>query len=246
MIDIYNIVKEQIFDKLNPLIKVKGLQTVNGKLKMFVCDSVKWARVGKTLQTTQSFGSVPTLINFSIVSVDYVNNILILDFPLDDQGAPINWVGTYGRLTNVYFFIGTPLRTNEEWLSFSNNEMLKTPFIWLVEPTREKKLGVSSIIERESDIRLLLLDNNNSANWLTKNVHENRLGALYNLASEIENVVNDNVKWFKEIETVDLKNYTRFGTETPQGFEANIIDADLTGVEMRFTLKVIKQAYCNC
>jgi hypothetical protein len=171
---------------------------------------------------------------------------MILDFPLDPQGAPISWTGDTGTLNDIYFFTGTPLRTNEEWLSFSNNEMLKTPFIWLVEPTREKTLGVSSIIERESDVRFLLLDNNNSANWLTKNVHENRLGALYNLATEIENVVNDNVKWFKEIETKDVKNYTRFGTESPQGFEANIIDADLTGVEIRFTLKVIKQAYCNC
>jgi hypothetical protein len=239
MIDIYNIVKQQIFDKLDKTIKVKSLEPVSGKLKMYVCGSVKWARVGKTLRTNTS------LANFPIVSVDYVNNTLILDFPLTPLGAPISWTGDTGTLNDVYFFIGTPLRTNAEWLSFSNNEMLKTPFIWLVEPTREKKLGVSSIIERESDIRLLLLDNNNSANWLTKNVHENRLGALYNLASEIENVANDNVKWFKEIETVDVKNYTRFGTETPQGFEANIIDADLTGVEMRFTLKVIKQA-CNC
>jgi hypothetical protein len=239
MIDIYNIVKQQIFDKLDKTIKVKSLEPSNGKLKMYVCGSVKWARVGKTLRTNTS------LSNFPIVSVDYVNNSMILDFPLDGEGAPISWTGDTGTLNDVYFFIGTPLRTNAEWLSFSNNEMLKTPFIWLVEPTREKKLGVSSIIERESDIRLLLLDNNNSANWLTKNVHENRLGALYNLASEIENVANNNVKWFKEIETVDVKNYTRFGTETPQGFEANIIDADLTGVEMRFTLKVIKQA-CNC
>ena len=240
MIDIYNIVKQQIFDKLDKTIKVKSLEPVSGRLKMYVCGSVKWARVGKTLRTNTS------LANFPIVSVDYVNNSMILDFPKDPEGAPISWTGDTGTLNDVYFFIGTPLRTNAEWLSFSNNEMLKTPFIWLVEPTREKKLGVSSIIERESDIRLLLLDNNNSANWLTKNVHENRLGALYNLASEIENVANDNVKWFKEIETVDVKNYTRFGTETPQGFEANIIDADLTGVEMRFTLKVIKQAYCNC
>jgi hypothetical protein len=239
MIDIYNIVKQQIFDKLDKTIKVKSLEPVSGKLKMYVCGSVKWARVGKTLRTNTS------LANFPIVSVDYVNNSLILDFPLTPLGVPISWTGDTGTLNDVYFFIGTPLRTNAEWLSFSNNEMLKTPFIWLVEPTREKKLGVSSIIERESEIRLLLLDNNNSANWLTKNVHENRLGALYNLASEIENVANDNVKWFKEIETVDVKNYTRFGTETPQGFEANIIDADLTGVEMRFTLKVIKQA-CNC
>jgi hypothetical protein len=240
MIDIYNIVKQQIFDKLDKTIKVKSLEPINGKLKMFVCGSVKWARVGKTLRTTTD------LTDFSIVSVDYINNFLILDFPLNSEGEIISWTGDTGTLNNVYFFIGTPLRTNAEWLSFSNNEMLKIPFIWLVEPTREKTLGVSSIIERESDIRLLLLDNNNSANWLTKNVHENRLGALYNLASEIENVVNENVKWFKQIETIDLKNYTRFGTETPQGFEANIIDADLTGVEMRFTLKVIKQAYCNC
>jgi hypothetical protein len=246
MIDIYNIVKEQIFDKLDKTIKVKGLQAVNGKLKMFVCGSVKWARVGKSLRTNTTFGTDPTLYYFPIVSVDYVNNIIVLDYPKDAEGDPVNWTGNTGTLNDIYFFIGTPLRTNAEWLSFSNNEMLKTPFIWLVEPTREKKLGASSIIERESEIRLLLLDNNNSANWLTKNVHENRLGALYNLASEIENVANDNVKWFKEIETVDVKNYTRFGTETPQGFEANIIDADLTGVEMRFTLKVIKQAYCNC
>lgn len=239
MIDIYNIVKNEIFAKLDKTLTVKKLEPINGRLKMYVCGSVKWARVGKTLRTNTS------LSYFPIVSVDYVENSLILDFPKDPEGAPISWTGSTGTLNDLYFFVGTPLKTNEEWLLFSNNEMLKTPFIWLVEPTKEKKYGVDSIVERESEVHLLLLDNNNSANFLTKDVHNNRLGAMYNLVTEIENTINDNVKWFKQLETINVKNFNRFGTETIQGFDANIIDADLTGVEMRFSLKTNKQA-CNC
>jgi hypothetical protein len=44
---------------------------------------------------------------------------------------------------------------------------------------------------------------------------------------------------------IDVKNFNRFGTETIQGFDRNIIDADLTGIEMKFTLVVRKQS-CNC
>ena len=44
----------------------------------------------------------------------------------------------------------------------------------------------------------------------------------------------------------DLKNFTRFGTESNNGFTANIIDADLTGVELRISLPIYKLSDCKC
>jgi hypothetical protein len=64
--------------------------------------------------------------------------------------------------------------------------------------------------------------------------------------TEIEKAINSNKLWFEEMKTaIDVKNFNRFGTETIQGFDRNIIDADLTGIEMKFTLVVRKQS-CKC
>jgi hypothetical protein len=113
-------------------------------------------------------------------------------------------------------------------------------------PAKEKKQPLNSQNERTSEIFFVLLDNSSSDKWLTKEVHQNRLQSLYNLVTEIEKAINSNKLWFEEMKTaIDVKNFNRFGTETIQGFDRNIIDADLTGIEMKFTLVVRKQS-CNC
>lgn len=240
MRDIFYIVRDEIVARLNGSLSVTAM-TYNAQTQIYTVTigcSVKWARTVKSVTDADDNAYV-------IIDVDYDNNTLQLQAIFDNLGDPIPPVSPL-ELEAPEFFIGTPLRTNKEWQEFSANEMNKTPFIWMVEPTRERVFEDNSPIDRESDLFLLLLDSNNSNKWLTEQVHDNRLQALYNLAIEIKNAVNSNPGWFKRIKTtIDLKNFTRFGTETVQGFTANIIDADLAGVEMRFTLTVQKQK-CDC
>ena len=237
MTDIYYLVRDEIVAKLDRKLTIEAV-TITATTGVGICKSVKWARESKTV--TDATARV-----YSIISVDYDTNTIELTNILDAFDAPIAPVGPL-TLELPTFFIGTPLRTNNEWRDFSSNEMNKTPFIWMLEPTSEEIQGFKSSIERVSDIHLVVLDSNNSQQWQTGDVHDNRLQAIYNLVEEIRKAIALNVAYFdNSAETVKIKNFTRFGSESAQGFDANIIDADLTGVEMRFTLSVIKQA-CKC
>lgn len=231
MKDILYIVQDEIIAKMNGVISVES-SVLNSTTWTIQACNIKWARVGKTV--TDENGQV-----FTITLVDNLANIMEIT-------GHLTIVGNL-TLTNPYFFIGTPIKTNTEWLQFSTNEMKKVPFVWMVEPTRERLLQDDNPNDRESDLFLVLLDNSNSGSWLTKDVHAQRLQALYNMVSEIRRVINAN-KMFERLKSdIQVKNFTRFGTETANGFDSNIIDADLTGIEMRFSLKIRRKTYlCNC
>lgn len=237
MKDIFYIVRDEIVDQMNPDLKVKSWAVdMTGLVYTFVFKcGVKWARVKKTL--TDSSDTV-----FTITAVNYNTNTITATVPVNTD--VYDELGTL-TLEDPYFFIGTPLQTNAEWLKATNDERLKTPFIWMVEPTAERFRPEYDGLERESDIRIVFLDSHNSKDWVTKDAHDNRLQSLYNMAEEFVNAIRGNLL-FDDIDgDIQLRNFTRFGTETQQGFDANIIDADLTGLELRLTLPVLKQS-CSC
>ena len=237
MKDIYFILRDEVIEKLDNLLTVKNVIVDGDRIRVSVC-GLKWSR------ETKSVTDIEETV-FYIESVDHETNTLTLIAIYDELGEVVEPVGNL-TIERPKFFIGTPLKTNEEWKTFSKNEMKKVPFIWQVEPTKEKKQPLNSQNERTSEVFFVLLDNSSSDKWLTKEVHQNRLQSLYNLVTEIEKAINSNKLWFEEMKTaIDVKNFNRFGTETIQGFDRNIIDADLTGIEMKFTLVVRKQS-CKC
>lgn len=233
MIDIYDIVKDEIVEKMDNSLRVVKIVDNGGTYTLTICNSVKWARVKLTI-------SDAALNAYTISAVDYSARLITVT-PLGAYA----WTSTTGTLQKPKFFIGTPMRTNEEWLQFSNDERNKVPFIWMVEPTQERVKPDSDGKERESDIRIVFIDSNNSPGWITTDVHEKRLKALYNMVSEFFRTIENN-PLFGDIESDrQIRNLTRFGTETSNGFERNIIDADLTGIDARVALPIMKQS-CKC
>ena len=228
MIDIAYIVRDEIVDKMNNVIDVDSIAgndiTISGCLK--------WAAILKTV--TDNIGD-----EYKITEIDRANNVITVE-PL---GAYV-FTGDILNLNLPYFFTGTPMATNAEWLQFTDDERKKTPFIWMVELTTEQPFDAKNAgrIERKSDIRIVFLDTNNVEQWLTLDTHDNRLQALYNMRSEFVRVINSNII-FNSIDNSSVVNLTKFGTETSNGFEKNIIDSNLTGIDCRFTLSILRK--CN-
>ena len=50
---------------------------------------------------------------------------------------------------------------------------------------------------------------------------------------------------FKRIDDFEILTFTRFGTERDQGYFENVLDANLSGVELRLTLVKYKEN-CTC
>jgi len=75
--------------------------------------------------------------------------------------------------------------------------------------------------------------------------HDNRLQSLYYMRSEFVKAIKKN-PLFKGISNSSVRNITKFGTESSRGFEKNIIDSDLTGLDCRLTLSIYNEADCKC
>lgn len=229
MRDIVDIVEDDIINKMNNVINVKSF--VGNVLT--VC-GVKWARDNKTV--TDSLGN-----EFKITDVNHDT----LEITLTPVTGP-DFSGKTLDLPFPSYFFGTPISTNKEWGNFDADEKKKVPFIWLVEPTSETLNPEDNPIERNSDLVLVFLDSNNIEQWRTEDTHSERLRSLYNMVEEFINAINKNTL-FEPLVTKRIKNYTKFGKETvDKGFEKNIIDANLTGIELRLTLLVNKEDACNC
>ena len=215
---------------MNLKINVESVALVSPDTDALVVCSVKWARKGLTI--TDENGH-----SFVISSVNPKTNTLIVV-------GSFAWSGN-GILQAYKFFVGTPISTNEEWKAFNSDERKKVPFIWLVEPTSERFATLENSLERTSDLRIIFLDDNFARKWLTTEVHKNRLQSVYNCVEQFIRTIQDN-PIFGNFPGYDVKNFTRFGTESTNGFTANIIDADLTGVELRLSLPIYKKSECNC
>ena len=227
MRDIVYIIEENIIDRMNCNISVLS---VSGNV-LTVCD-VKWSRVGLILTDiyTQTY---------TITAVDYVLNTITVE-----PNGGYNFNGTLITLNKPYFFTGTPISTNKEWKSFSIDERNKVPFAWLVEPNDEDFKDEQDTLERESDILMVFLDSNNTNQWRTMDTHDNRLQALYNMVEEFMDTIKREFLFYSDNLSFKTKNFTKFGKETSSGMEANIIDANLTGVELRLTLPINRVNEC--
>ena len=193
---------------------------------------VKWAAVNKIVEDGNA-------TEFTVASVDYDADTITL---VDATGFTGNMV-----LQKPYFFVGTPMATNAEWKKFSANEFSKVPFIWMVEPTSERFDYTPNSLERESDVRVEFLDSNNIKDWITTETHDFKLQSLYNMYEEFVKAIRKNQLFDSDSLTgAAVRNLTKFGTETASGFESNIIDANLTGLDVRITLPIRKSNTCNC
>jgi hypothetical protein len=226
MIDIVDIVEGQIVNKINNQLTVNSF--VGGVIT--VCD-LKWARVNKTLTDSAS------------------NDYLIQS--IDDETKEITLTTAYiGTIGTVYLEIplyvhGTPKTTNIEWTKLTNNELAKVPFIWLVEPVSERVFGNDSSVERESELRVLFCDNRDGAQWTNGDIHAERSKTLYEMIEAFVEAIQKN-PIFKRYTDFSTRNLTKLGTENAQGFEKNVIDAELTAIELRLTLPIYKVSNCKC
>lgn len=197
-------------------------------LELDVCKS-KWARVGRTITSLP-----PANVSYNITDLNRDENLSVsLQIPS----------GNY-LLPNPFFISGTQIATNNEWTKVSKNLLTKTPLIWLLETLRMEKFGRGDTRDFESDIRLFFLDETNPKQYYTKDHHENVVLAMEELAlAFLEQVAID--KTFKTIDAYELHTFSRFGSENSEGMFKNILDANLSGVELRLNLCKYKMD-CVC
>jgi len=197
--------------------------------KTLSCNT-KWARVGK--KVTDSNGD-----EFLITEIDENNYLVGQNVDLIDLDGVIN-------LPQPFFIHGTKKATNREWTILSNDVTAKTPIIWLLGSLNYKQFGRESTIDIESSVRIFFLDETDVANYYTADHITQVVYPMEQLAKEFIETINRN-RNFKTIEDWEIIEFTRFGVEQENGMFQNILDANLSGVELRITLTKYKEN-CKC
>lgn len=218
---------KQLFDQINP--ELTGAYDSN--TSRFVTCNTKWARKGKIV--TDDLEN-----KYSIVEV--VTDEYITLSPIGHQNEPTNVI----YLNEPFWITGTKLATNSEWTKAEKNLMKKTPLIWLLEVIRLRRYGRDSVIEFESDLRLFFLDETNVSQYYTADHRENVVYPMERLCDEFIKVVEAN-RNYQTIENYDIITFSRFGVERDNGMFQNVLDANLSGVELRVTLTKYKEN-CKC
>jgi hypothetical protein len=189
-----------------------------------VCNT-KWARIGKTITDSQND-------TFLITDIEYDNWIKagIIDGEI--------------TLPTPYFVPGTKIEANREWTISTNDLTQKTPLVWLLHGIRYNSFGKESVFAWESDLRIFFLDETDILNFYTKDHIQQVVIPMTKLAEEFLKVVDQN-KTFLRVENYEIIEFSRFGTEQENGYFKNILDANLSGVELRVKLTKYKEN-CKC
>jgi hypothetical protein len=185
----------------------------------------KYARIGKTLKDLDGNEFIITEIESdSFFKAGSADGLLFLPEP--------------------YFISGTKISANREWTIAEDNLLNKTPLIWLLHDLRYKKHGRESVYDWDCDIRVFFMDETNNVDFYTADHIHNVVEPMSELAKLFIEVINKN-RSYKTIESFELINFTRFGVEDQSGYIKNILDANLSGVELRLNLIRYKEN-CKC
>lgn len=218
---------KQLVEQINPQITGELNQS---NWRFFTCDT-KWARVGKTV--VDAFGKkylIKDVVPNQYITIEQIAHVFV----------PSNVL----YLNDPFWITGTKLATNSEWSKAEKNLMKKTPLIWLLEVIRLRRYGRNSVIEFESDLRMFFLDETNVAQYYTADHRENVVYPMERLCDEFIKVVEAN-RNYQTIENYEIITFSRFGVERDNGMFQNVLDANLSGVELRITLTKYKEN-CKC
>jgi hypothetical protein len=194
--------------------------------------ATKWGRKGKYLEDSNS-------VLFRIESIDYDNSIDAVSMPagtLFDSGAYL--------LPEPFYISGTKLATNREWTIADSNLMKKTPIIWLLETIDEERFGRGDSREFDASLRIFFLDETDIKNYYTEDHRREVVLPMQNLVEAFIEAINADLR-FKPLDSYRMKTFSRFGVEQENGMFQNILDANLSGVELNLSLTKFK-ANCKC
>ena len=200
--------------------------------KTYICNT-KWMRVGQIVEDSNGD-------QYVIVSIEY--DEYVTWEPVDQSNT--NDLEGVITLPEPYWITGTQLATNREWTISSPNLSSKLPLVWLLEVIRMRKYGMESTLDFDADIRMFFLDQTNPTQYYTEDHRNLVMYPMEKLCEEFLNVVNEDPR-FVRYDDYELITFSRFGTEQRDGMFANILDANLSGVELRIRLVKYK-ANCIC
>lgn len=130
-------------------------------------------------------------------------------------------------------FVGTRMKTSEEWIQFSRDERDKIPLIWFCfnpNPTsRRSNDDLNPVKESWNNIQLFFISEINRKDWFTKEILSKRVEFLYEWNLEFLRSLDRNS--MLDLSGESSSNlFPVFGVESSNGSVKDILDSNLAAV----------------
>lgn len=235
MEDIYNIVKRDIFGRINRDVKViVAGALVSGVQVVTFCDN-KWMRVGQYL--TDGDGKL-----WLIRSIAENGNVTLVK----PTGATNIAKRQVLQVVEVQFLFGTHRSANNEYLLKHSNDLEVVPVVWLIEAISEQEFNTNeSAKERETELRMYCLDRGDVGEYLNEDYRLNVVSPMIALKDELIRIIDED-RMFDGTDNRRTRPITRFGNENEKGVFENVLNDDLSGVELKINLHRYRSGDCKC
>jgi hypothetical protein len=197
---------------------------------LYVCNSF-WLRVGDEV--------IDSLMDSRKI-VEIEKNFI----RLDSIGFDDSTIKTI-PLRKIHFFWGTPIQTNQEYISINKYSREKTPFIWLFEPWKEVMKEGSAFVNYD-EIVFYILDCTNEPSWINEEQKKYALSPMKALGESFFDVLKKNPYGLVVRDGYKMRQKTRFGVMDKNGAKKKIIDEDLSGWELELKNPKMLNKNCNC
>jgi hypothetical protein len=148
------------------------------------------------------------------------------------------------------FSIAAPAYINGTQLSVQNARKNKNswnvcPFVWLVEPfiADENKSKMTTIASKP-DLTMLFLDNDNTNDWTTADRYSKVINPMDELVEAFATALQKDRITFQKITNWQVIRHAKFGEQYKAGHLASFINEKTSGIEVRFTVEILKDYSC--
>lgn len=174
-------------------------------------------------------------VDYQVISIDRDKSITVSKIPSGDTMI----------LQLPFFIAGTPIQADIERELIRKNQTLVTPMFYLFEPIKENFNKELDAIDRETTVRIAVLNNYNK-NDFTDEIFDYSVRAMRKLSEAFIQAVKKQIKTIEIQEiTYSFESFAKYGNYIDnKGSKANIFRENLSGIEIFLTIKLKKQNKC--
>ncbi len=193
--------------------------------------------------TTKCTRHIQTGMLISISSIDYVVIAFVRDVSFTVSGSAVIAVNSF-LLPAPKFWHGSILETNKTLTGITDMSE-KVPMVYLRRPYRDNFNRGDSSNERDSDVTIYFLCEDNFAQYDIDDMDRECIYPMRSLLYSFVEMLKSNSQ-IGLIESFEVENKERFGVVNSKGVEKTLFDTPLSGCELSITIPIKKNYQCKC
>lgn len=223
---------EDILNQIDRSISVSSiLDETETTITVKVCKT-KWIRSGQIVTFNEE--------EISVLSVNITDNTVVLSLPENQLKVNSKII-----LQKPTFLSGTPRNVEgENKLRDSAGVPLVMPIVWLLESVDGQDLGIMDYFAKTFNFTFFCLEMFNGIDWLNDDRHRECVDPMTQLKDEIIKTIDASGE-FERTGQTNFNEFSRFGSDSEQGFRAYILNLNLSGVECRLSVNADRDS-CDC